>query len=226
VTGPREPPSEIDAAREIFEGAPAKSGAMVLTAPVVRDLAAPPPPRAAAGTVDPSLTDAFRAARPVVRAVCAKILRCSIDQPDVDDCVAETWKRALESRGQLIPGAPIGPWLTGIARHVAIDRGRARRRDTARHGGSSSDEALADAHDLAPSPESLVAQRATHARLQTVLAGLHAGQRRALLAFHVEGKPYAEIGRELGVPIGTVATWVARGRSEIARLVRDEETQR
>jgi RNA polymerase sigma-70 factor (ECF subfamily) len=196
---------------------------MVLSAPAVRVLAALPPPRAATGAPDASLTDAFRAARPVVRAVCAKILRCSVDHPDVEDAVAETWKRALESRGQLLPGAPIGPWLTGIARHVAIDRGRARRRDTARHAGSSSDEALSEARDLAPSPESLVAQRATLARLQGVLAGLHAGQRRALLAFHLEGKPYAEISRELGVPIGTVATWVARGRGEITRLVREEE---
>jgi RNA polymerase sigma factor (sigma-70 family) len=192
---------------------------MVLSVPVLSDFTVPE--RRPQEAVDARLAEAFKAARPVVRAVCAKILRCAVDQADVEDCVAETWKRAFESRSQLIPGAPIGPWLTGIARHVAIDRVRARRRDTARHGGSSSDEALAEARDLAPSPESLAEKRATLARLQVVLDGLHEGQRRALLAFHLEGKLYAEIGRELGVPIGTVATWVARGRSEIARLLRE-----
>jgi RNA polymerase sigma-70 factor (ECF subfamily) len=34
--------------------------------------------------------------------------------------------------------------------------------------------------------------------------------------FHVEGEGYQQIADRLGVPIGTVATWLSRGRRSLA----------
>ena len=37
--------------------------------------------------------------------------------------------------------------------------------------------------------------------------------------FHVEGLGYQDIVKRLGVPLGTVATWLARGRRLLAETV-------
>jgi RNA polymerase sigma-70 factor (ECF subfamily) len=42
----------------------------------------------------------------------------------------------------------------------------------------------------------------------------------ALVKFHVEGKSYQRIAEEMKVPLGTVATWVARGRKSVAEKLR------
>jgi RNA polymerase sigma factor (sigma-70 family) len=164
----------------------------------------------------------FMAARPLIRAVCAKVLRLPLHDSEVEDCVAETLKRAVEGQARLQPGAALGPWLTGIAKHVAIDRGRSRRRERARAVDSDADEVLADLGDETVNPEQAASQRQTVARLQTAMSQLAEGPKRALLAFHLEGKSYAEIAQELGVSLGTVATWVSRGRSEIAKTMESE----
>ncbi len=164
----------------------------------------------------------FMAARPLIRAVCAKLLRLPLHDSEVEDCVAETLKRAVEGQARLQPGAAVGPWLTGIAKHVAIDRGRSRRRERARSVDADADELLAGLGDETVNPEQAASQRQTVARLQAAMNQLAEGPKRALLAFHLEGKPYATIAQELGVSLGTVATWVSRGRSEIAKTMESE----
>jgi RNA polymerase sigma-70 factor (ECF subfamily) len=47
------------------------------------------------------------------------------------------------------------------------------------------------------------------------------GQRDALLLFHGEGLGYQEISTRLGVPLGTVATWITRGRQSMAAALGD-----
>src|ERR1700747_1432479 len=69
---------------------------------------------------------------PHVRAVVAAILRLGRDHPDVDDCTHEALRRAIEGRRRLREGEPLRPWVAGIARHVALDALRARRRQRAR----------------------------------------------------------------------------------------------
>lgn len=40
-----------------------------------------------------------------------------------------------------------------------------------------------------------------------------------MLLFHVEGEAYQSISERLGVPIGTVATWLSRGRRALAEAL-------
>src|SRR3954447_16782576 len=72
------------------------------------------------------------ALRPLVRAVIAATLSANRDDADVEDCAHETMRRALEGRARLRAGDPLRPWVTGIARHVALDMLRARKRARAR----------------------------------------------------------------------------------------------
>jgi RNA polymerase sigma-70 factor, ECF subfamily len=164
--------------------------------------------------------------RPLVRAVVAAVLREPLSHPDVEDATQETLRRAVESRsGPTGPTGPVRPWLLGIARHVALDALRARRRDRARHddGADASESAtgllierLAD--PAMPADDALAAAQ-REAQVARALGRIPAGPRRALELFHAEGLGYAAIAARLGVPLGTVATWVTRGRRAVAELV-------
>jgi len=164
--------------------------------------------------------------RPVVRAVVSCVLRERVDHPDVEDCTNEALRRAFESQSQA--RGPMRPWVLGIARHVALDALRARQRQRARsvdlpEDAPSSTTAVIDrlADPTAGADEQLeLAERA--ARVRRVMQSLPAGPKRALELFHLEGLPYQEVAKRMGVPLGTVATWVTRGRKAMAEALEDE----
>ena len=165
------------------------------------------------------------ALRLVVRAVIAGVLGVGKDHPDVEDCTHETLSRALEGQGRLREGEPLRPWVLGIARHVALDALRARRRTRAQQTESRGDEAaeqvsfLERLADPGPGPEERAASAERAQRLSIALESLAKEPREALLLFHVDGLGYQEIARRMGVPLGTVATWISRGRRSIAEAL-------
>jgi len=164
--------------------------------------------------------------RPAVRALVAHLLGVGLGHADVEDCTSEALRRALESAARLQPGAALRPWLLGIARHVALDarraRTRARLRDGNAHADSDEDSALDRVETQLPDPHEQAVQTERSARLQRALGELPVAQRRAL-SLHAEGLGYKEISAELKVPLGTVCTWVARGRQTLARALAEAE---
>jgi RNA polymerase sigma-70 factor (ECF subfamily) len=165
--------------------------------------------------------------RPLIRAVVAAMLHESREHPDVEDCTHEALRRAIEGRERLREGEPVRPWVTGIARHVALDALRARKRDRARiarpdddgEGAESAGNAVERVADGGPTPYDRVATAQRDRELRRALASLPEGQREALRMFHLEGLGYQEIAVRLGVPLGTVATWVTRARKSVSAAV-------
>jgi RNA polymerase sigma-70 factor (ECF subfamily) len=162
------------------------------------------------------------ALRPAVRAVIACVLGEGKDHPDVEDCTHEALRRALEGQARLRPGEALRPWVLGIARHVALDARRARKRDrlrTAQPVGDDAEEPVDLLVDplAAPDERAATAQRAQ--MVSEALRGMSEAQRQAMILFHVEGQNYQRIAEQLGVPMGTVATWLARGRKLLAGAV-------
>jgi len=180
----------------------------------------------AARQLAPVSPEETAALRQIVVAVVACVLGERRDHPDVEDCTHEALSRAFEGRGRLREGEPLRPWVVGIARHVALDALRSRkrkRRVEARVDDAASDEMspawVEWVPDPSPGPEERTASAERAARLERALATLPEEQRRALVMFHVEGLGYQEIVKRLGVPLGTVATWLARGRRLLAETV-------
>lgn len=179
-------------------------------------------------------SDALVSYRPAVRALIAHVLGTAIGDADVEDCASEVFRRALEGKQRLQPGAPLRPWLLGIARHVALDarrvRSRARRR-AAPSWPSQPDDPLPDNHTgehptdrLAtdqPDPYERTELAERTARVRAALALLAEPQRQALL-LHAEGLGYRDIADKLAIPLGTVCTWIARGRQVLTRAVNDD----
>jgi RNA polymerase sigma-70 factor (ECF subfamily) len=184
-------------------------------------MALPPPPRPLPAPVvpQPDLRTELSELGPAVRAVVAAILRRGRLDPEVEDCTHEALRRALEGHERLREGEPVKPWVIGIARHVALDFLRANRRERTRRAGEQDDSEgprlVEQVVDTAPSAD-LQLERAQRAqRVRAALASLPGDQRRVLEMFHMEGLAYREIANRLGIPMGTVCTWVARGRKAV-----------
>ncbi|MCC6903753.1 MAG: RNA polymerase sigma factor [Polyangiaceae bacterium] len=164
------------------------------------------------------------ALRPLVRAVAASVLRESRMHPDVDDCANETFRRALEGQSRLRPGEPLRPWLLGIARHVALDAVRLRSRTRARtvRAVAEDDDPLERVPDSAPGADDRLEHARRTAAIRAAMERLPADHRKAMEMFHIDGLAYREIAMRLGVPMGTVCTWISRGRRTIADAIGHE----
>ncbi|MBI5536824.1 MAG: sigma-70 family RNA polymerase sigma factor [Deltaproteobacteria bacterium] len=165
------------------------------------------------------------ALRTLIGSVVSCILGVPRDHPDVEDCTHEVLRRAIEGQDKLRSTDALRPWVLGIARHVALDAIRDRKR-ARRHDGSD-DSGLEALPDRELALDDQVARAEQQQRLRAVMDTLPKGQRDALLLFHGEGRGYQEIAARLGVPLGTVATWITRGRQAMAAAlgdVRNHET--
>jgi RNA polymerase sigma factor (sigma-70 family) len=187
------------------------------------------PPRAANAPAPGALAPSEDTAslRLVVRSVVANVLGLGQSHPDVEDCAHEALSRAIEGRERLRPGEPLRPWVVGIARHVALDALRRKKRDrqwtVADHRDDDTDTPLLDrVADPMPGPEERASTAERAVRIETALAKLPAEQKQALVLFHLEGLKYQAIATRLGVPMGTVATWIARGRKSIAEALGED----
>jgi len=147
-----------------------------------------------------------------VRAVARHVLGFGADGAEIDDCAAETFRRALEGRARMPSSIPLRPWLLGIARHVCLDALRAKRRARNRSEDAS---VLDEMSDDAPGAEQRLELAERTRRLRSALAALPEGQRVAVL-MHAEGHGYREIGAHLAVPVGTICTWISRARRDLA----------
>jgi RNA polymerase sigma factor (sigma-70 family) len=170
----------------------------------------------------PSIDRDLGALAPLVRAVIAAVLHENRDHADVEDCASETMRRAVEGKARLRPGEPLRPWVVGIARHVALDALRTRKRQNLRRAREPKDDdddrppLYEQLPDLSPSPFDRFARAQQHEKIRRAMNDLPEGQRQALTMFHVDGLGYQEIAGKLAVPLGTVATWVSRGRKAMA----------
>jgi RNA polymerase sigma-70 factor (ECF subfamily) len=166
----------------------------------------------------PEVSSETEELRPVVRAVVAHLLGQSRQHPDVEDCTHEALRRALEGRHRLRSGEPLRPWVIGIARHVALDALRARKKNRRLVSVDADGEtdALEQVADSGPGADEKLDRAQRIHRVREAMGRLAPDQRRALELFHLEGLGYREIADKMGVPIGTVGTWVTRGRKTVA----------
>jgi RNA polymerase sigma-70 factor (ECF subfamily) len=115
-------------------------------------------------------------------------------------------------REKFDPARPLMPWLCTIARRLCLDKLRKKTPDL--------DESLETrTGDDAPTPEGAAAAREELRRLQSALADLPEGQREAIVRYHIDGMSYQDIAQSLEVPVGTIMTWLHRGRARLKQLV-------
>jgi RNA polymerase sigma-70 factor, ECF subfamily len=145
----------------------------------------------------------LRFQRPVLR-FCWRLLR----SPDAEDLAQDAFVRAFVHFERFDPERPVLPWLIAIARRLCLDVLR-RRKVTAGL------EALPVSDRTVPSAEREASAREQLGRLEHALDALGEGPREAVILFHIEEMSYRDIAAALEVPVGTVMTWLHRGRAQL-----------
>jgi RNA polymerase sigma-70 factor (ECF subfamily) len=140
---------------------------------------------------------------------------------DVEDAVQDALVIIWEKRATFNPSGHAVAWLWVIGRNCAVNilRRRGRHRAVSLHDGDGRLFAglavdRGDPATLASSAE----QR--HFLRRSVARALWASEPRVRRAWHWrfrKGRPYAAIARRLGVPQGTVATWLHRFKDGVRR---------
>jgi RNA polymerase sigma-70 factor (ECF subfamily) len=143
--------------------------------------------------------------RPVLR-FCWRLARSA----DAEDLAQDTFVRAFVHFERFDPERPVLPWLIAIARRLCLDLLRRRKVTVGL-------EAIPVSDQSAPSPEREASAREQLSRLDRALDELGEGAREAIILFHVEEMSYRDIAAALEVPMGTVMTWLHRGRAQLKR---------
>lgn len=133
---------------------------------------------------------------------------------DVEDAIHDALLIVWQKRATFNPNGHAVAWLWIISRNCAVNILRRRRRQRTqslhdREGRLIAGLAVDAAH---PAALAMAAERTRRLR-RAVADALRASEPRVRRAWHWrfrKGQPYAVIARRLGVPQGTVATWLHR----------------
>jgi len=158
----------------------------------------------------PHLNAAYNLARWLVR-----------NSHDAEDIVQEAYLRAFRFwRGY--QGGDARAWLLTIVRNTSysfLDKNRAAELkeefDESRHGSESPQ----------PDPEASLVASAESQLLREALGHLPVNFREAIILRELEGLSYREIAEVMDVPIGTVMSSLARGRTRLRELLLQNRAQ-
>jgi RNA polymerase sigma-70 factor (ECF subfamily) len=132
------------------------------------------------------------------------------DLQDAEDLTQEAFARASVRWSRLRTYDLPEAWVRRVALRLATDRFRRARRG------------LAALRRLDPEPR-VPAVSVEALALAEELRALPLAWRKAIVLHHLAGMPVQEAARTLGVPAGTVKTWLARGRRALAERLGEQQ---
>ena len=162
--------------------------------------------------------DAFRAFVHRTHGLVYQLaLRTVGDATEAEDVVQDTYIRAWKA----LPGlrdhkAALG-WLCRIARHVALDRLRYRRRRPEQPMDLATAEAVSQLADDKGDPHAAASTAETGELLRHAVTALPEKYRVVFLLREIDGMSYDDIAQVLGCPVGTVESRLHRARKRLAR---------
>jgi RNA polymerase sigma-70 factor (ECF subfamily) len=156
------------------------------------------------------------------RPVFSVIYRMIRDRERAEDLAQETFVRVFNNIDRYDPRYKFSSWIFKIATNLTIDSIRRKELDTVSIDGSRNavtpDQIEATSITLASpdeNPEQLLEARQLGAEIESAIGRLRPEYRAAILLRHVEGREYQEIAEILSLPLGTVKTYIHRGRNEL-----------
>jgi RNA polymerase sigma-70 factor (ECF subfamily) len=129
------------------------------------------------------------------------------NQHDADDLVQSVVERVWRNLEQFKPGANLGSWMFGIMKNAWIDDRRAR----GRRGEVALPEGSGEHPSMSPADSAINLWSVSEA-----MNKLPDEQRLAIALVLVEGLSYKEAAEVLEIPMGTLTSRLARGRTALA----------
>ena len=131
---------------------------------------------------------------------------------DAEDAAQDAFVKAFMHREKFDVNRPLLPWLMTIARRLCIDRLRRQKRANI-VPAVDTDTMQSDERDA----DERIHEKKMLEILASSLEALPEGQRETVVLYHVDGLAYKEIAGVLDVPVGTVMTWLHRGRAKLQK---------
>ena len=135
--------------------------------------------------------------------IAMSILR---DRPAAADAVQDAFLRIWERAHQYDPAkGPARAWIGAIVRYASLDLARARGREFPTDDATLGDSPV--------EPEALDRLLATEdgARLRACMERLEAKNAHSIVLAFVHGLSHAQIAERLGLPLGSIKSWIRRG---------------
>ena len=126
--------------------------------------------------------------------------------------------KALRAFGSL-RGADFKPWFLAIVRNTCFTFLHRRMGPRGLVGEQSLDAGQEVAADAAFDPAVIAIRAADSQAVRAAIDRLPTVLREAIVLREIEGLSYKEIGKIAGVPIGTVMSRLARGRSQLQAIM-------
>ncbi|HEV3048698.1 MAG TPA: sigma-70 family RNA polymerase sigma factor [Longimicrobium sp.] len=156
------------------------------------------------------------------RPVFSIIYRMIRDREQAEDLAQETFVRVFNNIDRYDPRYKFSSWIFKIATNLTIDHIRRKELDTVSIDGSrnavTAEQIEATSITIASpdeNPEELLEAKELGEEIESAISKLRPEYRAAILLRHVDGREYQEIAEILSLPLGTVKTYIHRGRNEL-----------
>ena len=156
------------------------------------------------------------------RPVFSLIYRLVRDREKAEDLAQDTFIKVLNAIDRYDPQYKFSSWIFKIAHNTGLDHLRRKEPETLSLDGSPHARSAAEteASVITPesrteSPEQYAQNRELGTEIESAMGTLRAEYRTAIVLCHVEGRAYEEIAEIMDVPLGTVKTYIHRGRKEL-----------
>lgn len=156
------------------------------------------------------------------RPVFSVIYRMVRDRELSEDLAQDTFIKVLNALDKYDPSYKFSSWIFKIAHNTTVDHLRKKRPDTLSLEGSphARTREQAEATSFTPvdtreDPEYFTESQEIGSVIEAAIGELRPEYREAILLWHVEGRPYDEIAEIMDLPLGTVKTYIHRGRNEL-----------
>ena len=162
--------------------------------------------------------DSFeRQAEKVYPSVFGTALRLTRSRDEAEDLAQEAIVRAYEAFDRF-DGTNFKAWMLRIVTNLYINKYRQRQRGP--QLGSLEDEGVSEPVGLVSEvPDRVLFDERLGAEVEAALAKVPDDFRIAVMLSDIEGLSYQEIADATSVPIGTVRSRIARGRSILRRAL-------
>jgi RNA polymerase sigma-70 factor (ECF subfamily) len=141
---------------------------------------------------------------------------------DAEDVVQDAFLRAIRHFGGF-RGGDVRAWLLTIVRNTCYTWLRRHRKDG---HATEFDETVHHEPWMADDPEAEMLRGALQEALERAIADLPVEFREVVVLRDVQGLSYAEIGKVVGIPVGTVMSRLSRARQRLQRALPVEDYRR
>lgn len=158
------------------------------------------------------------------RPVFSLIYRLVRDREKAEDLAQDTFIKVMNALDRYDPTRKFSSWIFKIAHNTALDQLRKKEPRTLSIDGSPHARTASEieATSFTPestdeTPEEYTASKELGSEIEAAIGTLRAEYRTAIVLCHVEGRAYDEIAEIMDVPLGTVKTFIHRGRNELKK---------